>query len=260
MKISIITATYNAADTIADTIESVLRQTYADIEYIVIDGRSKDKTGEIVASYAPEFGHRLVYVCEPDKGIYDAMNKGLRIATGDVVGILNADDFFTSDDIIEKVAHEMQSDTGLQAIYGDVHYVNSNNLQHCVRYYSSSAFRRWWMRLGFMPAHPSFYCRKSVYQDFGTFDTNYRVAADFELLLRLIYVNKIHTKYLPLDFVTMRTGGVSNAGLSSHKQIMRDHRKALRNNGVRSSYLLLSLRYLYKVYEVICSKWKYRNA
>lgn len=260
MKISIITATYNAADTLADTMESVLRQTHTNLEYIVIDGQSKDATGEIVARYAPRFGKRLVYVCEPDKGIYDAMNKGLKLATGDVVGILNADDFFTSDHVLEKVAAEMAADPDLQAIYGDVHYVNSNNLQHCVRYYSSQAFRPAWMKLGFMPAHPSFYCRRSVYGSIGVFDTSYRVAADFELLLRLIYINKIRTKYVPLDFVTMRTGGISNAGLSSHKRIMRDHHRALRNNNVHSSYFLLSLRYFYKAYEVMRSKWHYRKA
>ena len=249
MKISVITATFNSGKTVRDTIESVLRQTHKDIEYIIIDGKSKDDTLEIVRSYESQFGERIRYVSEPDKGIYDAMNKGIAMATGDIIGILNSDDFYTSDDVLEQVARVM-SDAEVDAVYGDVHYVNDAHLDKCVRYYTSRPFHRSWMRFGFMPAHPSFYCRRSVYERYGTFDLSYKVAADFENLLRLIFVHRIRTRYIAKDFVTMRTGGASSSGLRSHKQIMHDHLKALRQNGVYSSLLLLALRYPYKICEI----------
>lgn len=249
MKISVITATFNSGKTVRDTIESVLRQTYKDIEYIIVDGQSKDDTLEIVRSYESQFGERIRYVSEPDKGIYDAMNKGIAMATGDVVGILNSDDFYTSNNVLEQVAKTL-SDTNIDAVYGDVHYVNDAHLDKCVRYYTSRPFHRSWMRFGFMPAHPSFYCRRSVYERYGTFDLSYKVAADFENLLRLIFVHRIRTRYIAKDFVTMRTGGASSSGLRSHKQIMQDHLRALRQNGVYSSLLLLALRYPYKICEI----------
>jgi len=254
MKISIITATYNSASTLKTTIESVLAQSHKDIEYIIVDGMSKDSTMEIVRQYEPKFDGRLRYISESDKGLYDAMNKGINMATGDVVGLLNSDDFYTSRDVLQDVADALQ-DEQVDAVYGDVHYVDEANLEKCVRYYSSKSFRRGWMRLGFMPAHPSFYCRTALYKNFGVYDTTYRVAADFEQLLRLLYVHRIRTKYIPRDFVTMREGGVSNANLTSRWHIMLDHRRALRSNGVHSSYLLLLLRYFYKAWEVLISRF-----
>lgn len=258
MRISVITATYNSGRTIGDTLESVLRQTYSDVELIVVDGASRDDTMDVVRRYEPRFGGRLHWTSEPDRGIYDAMNKGIARATGDVIGILNSDDFYTSDTVLERVAEAMAGGD-VDAVYGDIHYVRDGDLRRCVRYYSSRPFRRGLMRLGFMPAHPSFYCRREVYERCGTFDTTYRVAADFENLLRLIYVNRIRTRYLPVDFVTMRTGGASTSGLSSHRQIMRDHLRALRSNGVWSCTPLLGLRYIYKIWEVGMSKLRHKK-
>ena len=250
MKISIITATYNSGKTLRDTIESVLRQSYTDYEYIVKDGGSKDDTLEIVKAYAPKFGDRLKVISEPDQGIYDAMNKGIQMATGDVIGILNSDDFYTSADALQVIADTF-ANNDIDATYGDIHFVNDDDLSKCVRYYSSAIFRRSFMRLGLMPAHPSFYCKKAVYEKYGTFDTSYKVAADFENLLRIIYVGNIRTKYIPKDFVTMRTGGASTAGLSSRTQIMKDHLRAMKANGIYSNVFLLSLRYVYKLYELV---------
>ena len=250
MKISIITATYNSGKTLRDTIESVLRQTYTDFEYIVKDGGSKDDTLGVVKEYAPQFGDRLKVISEPDQGIYDAMNNGFQMATGDVIGILNSDDFYTSDDALQVIADTF-ANNDIDATYGDIHFVNDNDLSKCVRYYSSAIFRRSFMRFGLMPAHPSFYCKKAVYEKYGSFDTSYKVAADFENLLRIIYVGNIRTKYIPKDFVTMRTGGASTAGLSSRTQIMKDHLRALKSNGIYSNVFLLSLRYVYKVYELV---------
>mgnify|MGYP002534410460 FL=1 len=249
MKISIITATYNSGKTLKDTIESVLNQTYKDIEYLIIDGASHDDTLDIVEHYRPAFGDRLRCVSEPDRGIYDAMNKGIAMATGDVVGMLNSDDFYTSSHVLERIVKELENPL-IDAVYGDIHYVNDADLHTCVRYYSSRGFRPWQMRLGFMPAHPSFYCRRKIYMRWGAFDTSFKVAADFENLLRLIFVNGIRIKYIPMDFVTMRTGGASSSGMVSHKQIFKDHSRAYRQNGVYSNVLLEGLRYAYKVLEL----------
>lgn len=253
MKISLITATYNSGKTVRDTIESVLRQTYRDIEYIIVDGASKDDTLEIVREYEPRFGGRMRWISEPDKGIYDAMNKGFAMATGEVVGILNSDDFFTADDVLQRVAARM-TDPAVDAVYGDIHFVNDADLTRCVRYYSSKHFRRWQMHLGFMPAHPSFYCRREVYQRYGAFDPSYRVSADFELLLRLIFIHRIRAEYLPLDFVTMRTGGASTAGLRSNLRVRQDIRRACREHGVYTNFFLEGLRYLYKLGELAVSR------
>lgn len=256
MRISIITATYNSAATVRDTFESVLAQSYHDIEYIVIDGLSKDCTVDIIKEYEPKFGGRMRYVSEKDNGLYDAMNKGIAMATGDIIGILNSDDFFTSNDILSTVANTMQ-DKSIDAVYGDIHFVNSDNHEKCVRYYSSAIFKRSLMRIGLMPAHPSFYCKREVYTKYGAFNTKYKVGADFECLLRYIFVNRIVTKYIQRDFVTMRTGGASTENFGSRWQIMKDHLHAMKNNGVYSNFFILCLRYPYKIYELIATKFKH---
>ena len=186
MKISIITVTYNSADTLRDTMDSVLRQGYTDYEYIVVDGASKDGTVEIIREYESRFEGRMRWVSEPDRGIYDAMNKGIAMATGDVVGLLNSDDFYASDDILSTIADAFSCPDAPDAIYGDIHYVDEVDITKVVRYYSSRKFARESMLAGYMPAHPSFYVRRECYEKYGTFDTSYRVAADFENLLRLI--------------------------------------------------------------------------
>ena len=254
MKVSIITATYNSVKTLKDTMESVLHQSYDDIEYIIVDGASTDGTLEIIKSYEQKFSGRLKYISEPDKGLYDAMNKGILMATGDIVGILNSDDFLNDVGIISMVVDQLK-DSDIDAIYGDVHYVNDDNLAKCVRYYSSKIFTPALMRLGFIPAHPSFYCKTKVYREKGVFDLGFKQAADFELLLRLLYCERIKTRYIPYDFVTMRTGGLSSSGLKSHKAIMKDHCRALKHNNVSSNVFLLSLRYIYKVVELIATKF-----
>ena len=270
MKISIITATFNSGRTVADTLESVLRQDYADYELIVKDGGSRDNTLDVCRSYEARFGGRLRIIAEPDCGIYDAMNQGIAAATGDVVGILNSDDFYTAPDILSTVAAAFAANQAIDAVYGDVHYVDEADTSRLVRYYSSRRFSRWQMRLGFMPAHPSFYCRRAVYERFklnaaaiegfkgnpdcAYFNTTYRIAADFENLLRLIFVNRIATRYIARDFVTMRTGGASSSGMQSHKVIIREHLRAYRENGVRSNIVLEALRYPFKIAELLLGK------
>lgn len=270
MKISIITATFNSGSTLRDTLDSVLRQDYREYELIVKDGGSSDDTLSICREYEPLFEGRMRVISAPDKGIYDAMNQGIAAATGEVVGILNSDDFFTEFDILKTVAQCFEKYPDIDAVYGDVHYVEATDTTRLVRYYSIRLFRRSWMRMGFMPAHPSFYCRKGIYErlkldgrriegfrgrpDCAYFNTTYRIAADFENLLRMVFVHRIRTHYVCRDFVTMRTGGASSSGVASHRQINRDHLRALRENGVYSNILLLSFRYVYKVGELLLGR------
>ena len=250
MTISIITATFNSAATVRDTIESVLRQTYKDIEYIIKDGGSKDDTLAICREYEPHFDGRMKIISCPDTGIYDAMNQGIEAATGDVVGILNSDDFYTSEDVLAIINTALEHDD-CDAVYGDIHYVKSDHLERCVRYYSSRNFTRERMMQGYIPAHPSFYCRREVYQKYGLFDTSFRVAADFEQLLRLIYIEKIRIKYIEKDFVTMRMGGASTSGIKSHVRIMKDHLRAFKKNKIKNNVFRLSLRYFSKLTEFV---------
>jgi len=256
VKFSIITATFNSGATLRDTMDSVLRQNYDDWEHIIVDGTSKDNTLGILRELEPKYKGKLRWISEPDKGIYDAMNKGINMASGDVVGILNSDDFFTSDNVLSTVAAEISD---FDAVYGDIHFVNDDDLSKCVRYYSSRDFAPWKMRLGFMPAHPSFYCKRDLYLKYGMFDLSFKIAADFEQLLRLIYIHRISTHYIPLDFVTMRTGGASTSGMQSHKRIFADHLKAYRKNGVRSNRFLESLRYAYKAGQLALFKLHLSN-
>lgn len=254
MKISLISVTYNSEITLSTTIKSVIEQTYSDIEYIIIDGESQDNTVSIIKKYEPLFNGRLRWISEPDSGLYDAMNKGIRMATGDIVGILNSDDFFTSKNVLQEIANTFEKEQDLDAIYGDIHFVNPENLQKCVRYYSSNIFKRSLMRLGFMPAHPSFYLRRECFEKYGLYKTDYKIAADFEFLLRVIFKNKIRIKYLPMDMVTMRTGGASTSGIKSHIRIMKEHLRAFKENDIYTNAGLLSLRYFYKIGEIIKSR------
>ena len=253
MKISIITATWNSGATLRDTIESVLSQDYSDWQHVIVDGGSKDNTIDIIKEYEPKYGGRLKWVSEKDRGLYDAMNKGIAMADGEVIGILNSDDFYSSKEVLSSVVSEMEA-SDVDAVYGDIHFVDDEDLNKCVRYYSSKFFKRWMMRMGYQPAHPSFYCRKKIYEEYGSFDIDFKVAADFENMLRLIYINRINTRYLPLDFVTMRTGGASTSGWASHRRIISDHHKAFKKHGLASGYVLDFLRYPFKILELAAAK------
>ena len=255
MKLSLITVTYNSDKTLAYTFESVLSQSYSNVEYIIVDGASTDQTVDIIKKYEPRFNGTMKWVSEPDKGLYDAMNKGIRMATGDVVGILNSDDFFTTNDILQQVADAFEANKEIDAVYGDVHFVNPDNLEKCVRYYSSKVFRRSLMKIGLMPAHPSFYLKKERFEQFGYYKTDYKIAADFEFLLRVIYKGRILTKYMSIDMVAMRTGGASTSGFESRKRIMKEHLRGFRENGIYNNVFFLSLRYPYKIWELMKNKF-----
>ena len=248
MKISIITASYNSVSTLANAMGSVLHQTYTDWEYIIVDGGSTDGTVDLIKKYEPQFGGKLKWTSEPDHGIYDAMNKGISRATGDVVGILNSDDFYTSNDVLSTIASEL-SDSSLDAVYGDIHFVRPGNPHKIARYYSSKRFRPFWLRFGFMPAHPSFYVRKNVYEQYGGYRTDMKIGSDFEMMVRLFRRHHIRAKYIPMDFVTMLMGGASTAGFSSHLLLAKEDVRACKLNGIYSNQWMMYMKYLYKLFE-----------
>lgn len=210
MKISIITVCFNSSDTIENTIKSIASQKDVDVEHIIIDGLSTDGTSDIIK----KFKSVSKFVSEKDKGIYDAMNKGLAIATGDIVGTLNADDFYAHEDVLKKVA-QVFTDPSTEACYGDLVYVNQQDTNRVVRYWKSRDYVPGLFKTGWMPAHPTFFVRKSVYDNLGGFSLDYKIAADFELLFRLIEQNKIKAMYIPKVMVKMRLGGTTNKNLSN---------------------------------------------
>ena len=253
MKVSLITVTFNSGMTLRDTIQSVLSQSFPDIEYILVDGLSQDRTIKIVKEYEPLFQNRLKWVSEKDSGLYDAMNKGIRMATGDIIGIINSDDFYFRNDVITKIV-EAFNDNNVQAIYGDVRFVNPDNLDRTVRYYSSKRFVPSLFRFGFMPAHPTFFTYRKYFDQFGYYKTNYKIAADYELLVRFLYVHRLKSKYLPLDFMKMRTGGASTASIKSNILLNEEIVRACKENGIWTCYPLLLLKYLVKIFELIFIK------
>lgn len=263
MKISVITVTWNSGKTIGDTLRSVLNQSFTNVEHIIKDGGSKDDTLEICKNFEQKYytdgdkGRTLNILSDKDKGIYDAMNQGIEAATGDVIGILNSDDFYTSDDVLARVAEEFEKNPELEAVYGDIHFVKDENLKKCTRYFSSRYFRPWALRFGFMPAHPSFYVRREVYEKYGLYDLDFRTSSDFEMMVRLFVKEKIHARYVNKDFVTMRAGGESTAGLEAKKKVNRDIANSLRKHGVYSNQLFQSLRYFWRIGEILYTKIKY---
>lgn len=250
MKISIITATYNSASTIRNTLDSILMQTYQNYEVLIQDGGSQDNTLDIIAEYVSRFGDRMKVDSQPDRGIYDGLNHGCRRATGDVIGTLNSDDFYSSPNVLETIVQTYSEHPEIEAVYADVHYVMPKDLNKVVRYYSSSKFHPRRMKMGYMPAHPTFYVRRSCYERYGYYDLNLKVASDFEFALRLIYIHHIRTQYVAQDWVTMRIGGASTSGLKSHLHIICDHIKAFRMHGIHFNPLLYSWRYVGKLREL----------
>ncbi|MBY5949933.1 glycosyltransferase [Algoriphagus marincola] len=247
MKVSIITVTFNSANTLAQTIQSVATQNYEDIEYLVIDGGSTDGTQEIIKSY-----NNIVtkWVSEPDKGLYDAMNKGIQMATGDIVGIINSDDFYHRTDAISKVV-EGFSDPDIDCVFADIRFVNNENLDKTVRYYSSKRFDLGAFTWGFMPAHPTFFTYRKNFEKLGGYKTDYKIAADFELLVRFLYKHKLSYKYLNFDLMKMRLGGVSTASLKSTWIINQEDLRACKENGLKTNYIRLYSRYFRKFLEYI---------
>jgi glycosyltransferase len=242
MKITIITATYNSASTIRDTLESVRSQTYPHIEHIIIDGMSSDSTLSIVRQYA----HVSRCISEPDKGIYDAMNKGIDLATGDIIGILNSDDIYQDSTVLARVMETFMNDH-CDAVYGDLVYVDAQDTGKVLRYWKSGEYRPGNFKWGWMPPHPAFFVRRSLYERFGTFNTAFRTAADYELMLRFIHRHGARLGYVPRVLVKMREGGASNQSMTSRLKANKEDRKAWAINNLVPYWFTLYLKPLRKI-------------
>lgn len=277
MKITLITACYNSVETIGTEIESVLSQKGVDVEYVVVDGGSKDGTVDIIKEYAdktlnsqlltPNFTFR--WLSESDKGMYDAINKGIKMATGDVVGILNADDVLATDDTLARIAAAFQpskqtthhsptpsllDSSTIDCVYADIRFVREGESVEAlrkaksVRYCSAAKWRPWMFRFAAMVPHPSFYVRRECFERLGGYSLDYRICADFELELRYLYLAKLKAAYLPECVVVMRMGGMSTAGWRSNMEINREDLRALRSHGIWSCLPLIYLKYLFKIW------------
>ena len=242
MKISIITVTYNSAATVEATLASVAAQDHGDIEYIIVDGKSSDNTLEVVEKYRARISK---IVSEKDDGIYHALNKGIALATGDVVGIIHSDDFYVHDKVLSKVAAEFEK--GVDSVYADLQYVNRDNTDKIVRHWKSGKYRDGIFLSGWMPPHPTFFIRKERYNKYGSFNTVLRSAADYELMLRMLHKHKISTAYIPEVIVKMRVGGKSNASLMNRINANREDRLAWKLNDLEPGLLTLTFKPLSKI-------------
>jgi glycosyltransferase len=238
MKITIITICYNSAATIEKTIESVAEQTYKNIEYIVVDGNSKDTTIDIIKKNEKVIAK---WVSEPDKGLYDALNKGIRNATGDVIGFVHSDDLLASREVLSKIACIFQ-EVKVDGVYGDLQYVNKEDTSKVIRYWKSEAFKPELLKKGWMPAHPTLFLKKEVYEKHGLFNLNYNIAADYDLMLRIFSDPTLKFKYLPEVITKMRVGGASNGSLKNIKLKSLEDLKALRTNGIKNPIKVLAYK------------------
>ena len=258
MKVSVITVCFNAAKTLPTAIESALRQRDVDLEYIVVDGGSRDGTVELLKSYEPKFNGRMRWVSERDEGMYDAINKGIRMATGDIVGILNSDDVFATDTTLSEIAAAF--DDGVESVYADIRFVRSEMGQGgacdldklrampTMRYYSASRWRPWMHNWGFMPPHPSVYIRRETFARLSGYRLGYRISADFELMTRYLCKARIQYRYLPECVVTMRIGGMSTNGWRSTLLLNRENVRANRENGYFCCMPMMLPKYAFKVW------------
>lgn len=272
MTISLITACYNSAAVIRTAIESVLRQTWHDVEYLVVDGGSTDGTTDILREMEGRFCGRLRWVSERDSGMYDAINKGIRMATGDVVGILNADDVLSTDGVLARVAAAFESRAGAETapdtIYGDVRFItdrrglelDSLRSEPTVRYYSARSWRPWMLQWGFMPPHPSVYIRRSCFARLGLYALDYVIAADYALLIRYLRKARVRSRYLPMCFVDMRLGGVSTRNWRSTLLLNREIVRANREAGYFCCLPMLLPKYGFKIWEFVMPRFRDDNA
>jgi glycosyltransferase involved in cell wall biosynthesis len=246
LKVSIITITYNSEATLIDTIDSVLNQNYQDIEYIIVDGKSTDSTHSIVHSYKDRISK---FVSEKDDGLYDALNKGISLATGDVIGILHSDDFYTNHHVISNVVNAF-SHNDADAVYADLFYVDKNDVNKIHRKWKSGNYKHGLFLNGWMPPHPTFFVKRSVYQKYGSFNLDLVSAADYELMLRFIHKHKIKLAYLPEFIIKMRVGGKSNVSLKNRIRANNEDRKAWRINALSPYFYTLYLKPLRKIIQL----------
>jgi len=228
MKVSIITSVYNNKDKISQAIESVLNQSYNDIEYIIIDGASTDGTKDIIESYGNKISK---FISESDEGVYDGLNKGIYLATGDVIGFLHSDDFYPHNQVIEMVMKYFK-ENDCDGVYGDLLYVDKENIQKVIRRWKSGRFQYEKLKRGWMPPHPAFFIKKEIYEKFGVFDTSFKISADYDFMLKILSKKNIKICYLPYVLYIMRIGGVSNKSLKNLYIKSNEDLKALRKNNI----------------------------
>lgn len=245
MKISVITVCYNSVLTIKDTLKSVASQNYKDFEHLIIDGGSKDGTLDIIRAWTR---HSFRLVSEPDEGIYDAMNKGIKLATGDVVAFLNADDFYKDADVLARVAELMRAEQ-LDALYGDVEFFRPGQQGIVARRYNSGRFTAGRLGWGWMPAHPALFVRKALFERYGVFRTDYRIAGDFEFIARVFKHPELRHRHLPESLVCMQLGGISTSGWRATLQLNREMMRACRANSIPTNWVKMLLRYPVKALE-----------
>ena len=251
MKISVITVCKNSSQTIEQTIESVVSQSHEDVEHIFCDGGSDDNTVELIKAKA---GSNSTLIQGADKGIYDAINKGIAKATGDVIAILNSDDFYCSKDVLEKVSKSFVN--GTEAVYGDLVYVKPENTNKVVRYWKTGDLKVHKFRWGWTLPHPTLFLKKSVYDKHGLYNDSYKIAGDYDLILRIFYKKPIETKYIPEVLVKMRTGGASNGSLSKNLKVHNEDVLAWKNNDIKPNPLTLWLKPLRKMGQYVFHKIK----
>lgn len=247
LKISIITVSYNSAQTIEHTIQSVLSQTYPNIEYILVDGASQDNTLKILEKYKSKISK---FISEKDNGIYHAMNKGIKMATGDIIGILNSDDFYADDNVLNDVVTTFEKSKA-DSIYADLQYVDANNTQKIKRYWKSGTYKPGDFLFGWMPPHPTFFVKREVYEKYGLFNESLRSAADYELMLRFIHKHQISVDYLPRVIVKMRSGGQSNVTAKNRIKANLEDRKAWEINNLKPYFFTLFLKPLRKLKQFV---------
>ena len=247
IKVSIITICRNSEKTITDTIRSVQAQTYPNIEHIVVDGLSTDKTISIIESYKND---KMVFISEEDFGLYDALNKGFKLAKGDLLGVLHSDDFLYSDDAIEKLVQIYSANPDADAISASVNIYKNENFNQPYRKYKSTSFKLWQFRLGMQPPHPGFYITSSAFKELGYFNSAYKISGDFDWLLRALVKLKLKVVYSELILVKMRDGGVSSSGFNSKKKMNRENLKSLKSHGIYSNKLMIYLKYFIKIFQI----------
>lgn len=250
MKITLITVCYNSESTIKDTLESVLKQTYKNYEYLIIDGKSNDKTLEIVKSYEPKFNKKLKYISEKDKGLYDAMNKGIKMASGDIIGIINSDDVLATKDTLEIIINTFKKEK-CDATYSNLE-IKDEKLEKVVRVFNSKKGN---YKLGWYPPHPTLYVKKEVYNKYGLYNQGYKIAADYDFMLRIMKDEKVKMSYINKVLVYMRSGGVSTNGLKGYYKSFKESCNVLKHNKIKFSIFVNIIRTIKILFQSIKAKF-----
>ena len=250
MKITIITVTYNSSKTLKDTLESVLKQNYTNYEHIIVDGLSKDNTIEIVKEYETKYNGKLKYISQKDSGLYDAMNKGIKMATGDIIGILNSDDIYAHENVLHKIVEKFK-ETNCDGTYANLIFMDEETMSKPKRIWNSPKGK---LENGWHPAHPTLYLKKEVYDKIGLFNLNYRIAADYDFMIRVMKENTIKLNYIDDYIIYMRSGGTSTAGIKGYMKNLKEANLVLKNNYIKHPYIVNTRRILKTIKEMIISK------